>query len=339
MALGVIAITFVSMAGLAVLAARLKWDGFWIHAGQPFATVIAGMAALGAGGLAFYNGERQRLAESVQWRDEQRRETEKDINARFIAAAGQLADDHPSTRSFGVYVLAGIADDWYALGNQTEYQVCIDVLTGYLLNPNPDYVDPTLTTAASAGGDGTVRATIVRALARRAAEDDDATRAPLRYAVRGADLRAVRLDGANLACADLREADLSGAMLRSTDLQKANLQGANLSGVDLRGSKLQKANLEMSKLSDTILYGAHLTEANLGGSERTLFAEFFGIRIGKGTKLQNVHLDKVDLRGLDLQQVQEFVNIDLTGSLFNEDTKWPAGFTPPVQDLPKESAV
>lgn len=159
-AFGVIGLTVAAMGALAICAAEFAWQGFWRGAGQPFATVIAGMAALAAGGLAFYNGERQRVTEaeqreieSQQWREEQRRETAKDLRTRFIAAAAQLADDKASIRRSAVYVIAGLADDWYALGNHVEHQVCIDVLTGYLITPNPTYT-PTAThdTSAVIGG-------------------------------------------------------------------------------------------------------------------------------------------------------------------------------------------
>ena len=45
---------------LAVLAQAFGWVGFWRGAGQPFATVVAGLAALTAGALALHNGEQQR---------------------------------------------------------------------------------------------------------------------------------------------------------------------------------------------------------------------------------------------------------------------------------------
>jgi len=152
-AFGVIALTVAAMGALAICAAEFKWRGFWPGAGQPFATVVAGMAALAAGGLAFYNGERQRVTEAElreiesqqwreeqareaqQWREEQRRDTAKDLRTRFIAAAAQLADEKAAMRRLGAYVIAGLADDWHAFGDDIEHQVCIDVLTGYLIEP------------------------------------------------------------------------------------------------------------------------------------------------------------------------------------------------------------
>ena len=42
---------------LAVFAQAFEWVGFWRGAGQPFATIVAGLAALTAGALALHNGE------------------------------------------------------------------------------------------------------------------------------------------------------------------------------------------------------------------------------------------------------------------------------------------
>lgn len=51
-----------ALALLAVFGQAFEWVGFWRGAGQPFATVVAGLAALTAGALALHNGEQQRLS-------------------------------------------------------------------------------------------------------------------------------------------------------------------------------------------------------------------------------------------------------------------------------------
>jgi hypothetical protein len=51
-----------ALAVLAVLAQAFEWVGFWRGAGQPFATAVAGLAALTAKALALHNGEQQRLS-------------------------------------------------------------------------------------------------------------------------------------------------------------------------------------------------------------------------------------------------------------------------------------
>jgi Pentapeptide repeats (8 copies) len=159
---------------------------------------------------------RNRRARLNKWREEQRRETAKDLRNRFTIAAGQLADENPAIRRAGAYVIVALADDWRAFGNDAEHQVCIDMLTGYLTSANPTYVGTSETTPATAGEDGTTRATIVRLLAAHRAASDEARRTPTNYAVSGADLRAkYAVSGADLRAvslryADLRQVDLSG---------------------------------------------------------------------------------------------------------------------------------
>src|SRR3546814_14177242 len=97
------------MLVLAVLAIGFPWDGFWQVAAQPFATVLGGLAVLCGGALALYNGRETRdhdkcLAEQENNRvtalaaPDHERETVKELNARFSAAAIQLGDDKSAIR-------------------------------------------------------------------------------------------------------------------------------------------------------------------------------------------------------------------------------------------------
>jgi uncharacterized protein YjbI with pentapeptide repeats len=69
-----------------------------------------------------------------------------------------------------------------------------------------------------------------------------------------ANLREVKLRGADLCEANLREADLRGADLRGADLRGADLRGADLRGADLRHANLRHANLRHAKGIDLIPY-------------------------------------------------------------------------------------
>lgn len=71
--------------------------------------------------------------------------------------------------------------------------------------------------------------------------------------LRDGTLKYVRLEGANLARADLGSANLMKADLKNANLHETTLQEANLSGANLSGATLYHANLE----------GANLYEANL----------------------------------------------------------------------------
>jgi uncharacterized protein YjbI with pentapeptide repeats len=96
-----------------------------------------------------------------------------------------------------------------------------------------------------------------------------------------ADLRQVKLVGADLSGADLNGADLNGADLRGADLRaagflKAELNGCDLTGADLsaaflvgthfRVAFLRKANLNNADLQSAEFFQSDLAGADLGGS-------------------------------------------------------------------------
>jgi uncharacterized protein YjbI with pentapeptide repeats len=137
-------------------------------------------------------------------------------------------------------------------------------------------------------------------------------------------LEGARLEGADLTDAHLYDARLKGAkydestiwpdsvrdVLRvwrgDKDLTKAHLFGASLVEADLRSANLTGANL-----IDANLHDAHLTDAKL------IDAHLYG------AYLYRALLRGADLRGADLTEAE------LEGITYDENTKWPEGFTPP----------
>jgi len=331
-AFGVIAAAVLAMGTLAICAVAFEWQGFWPEAGQPFATVIGGMAALAAGALALYNGERQRATEAVQWSAGQRRATAADLRIRFTTTITQLADNHPTSRRSGVYAIAALADDWHAFGNDTERQVCIDVLCGYLTTPNSTYVEPTADTAATAGEDGPVRATIVRLLAtHRDSTEPASSWAGTEYAVTQADLRALKLVAEPLQAADLYGADLRHAVLCRAYLDRADLRGADLYGADLRHAVLcraylDRADLRGARLDDADLRGAHLNHVDLRGAH--LDGAILGAAHLREADLSDAYLDRVNLSRADLSGAN-LSGAWISGIQYDPDTVWPEGFDPP----------
>ncbi len=84
--------------------------------------------------------------------------------------------------------------------------------------------------------------------------------------LRGADLSAVRLDGAILRGLELTGANFEGAALIDADLSGANLAGANfrdafLNGANLSNAKLGAADFSGAEFSRTLLNGVDLSEA------------------------------------------------------------------------------
>lgn len=91
-----------------------------------------------------------------------------------------------------------------------------------------------------------------------------------------------RLEGMQLAGADLRRANLTSA-----DLSGANLQGSNLEGADLSFAKLSIADLRNANLDGARLKGANLTSARLSGAD-----------------LRRADLSYASLRAADLTKVR-----------------------------------
>ena len=184
----------------------------------------------------------------------------------------------------GVYALEGIARD-----SARDHPAVVEVLTAFVREhsrepwPPPDSPRTTRITWRGrfrAGGWQQERFTrpdvqaAVTALGRRDARRDIQ---PLR--LNGADLTAADLRDANLGGADLTEAtlrdadltrtDLTGADLRDADLTRADLTGAFLGGADLTEATLAAVILRDADLTRARLFRADLTRADLGGATLT----------------------------------------------------------------------
>lgn len=129
--------------------------------------------------------------------------------------------------------------------------------------------------------------------------------------LRGADLRGVSLQLANLSRTDLRggslhEADLRLANLSRTDLREANFSDGSLYGADLRWANLRLANLRKVDLRGARLYGADLRGADLGQAD--LRGAYLSL-----TNLREADLSKADLGGADLSGASLY-GADLSGA-------------------------
>lgn len=83
--------------------------------------------------------DRKREQARLREVDRQRRiETERVLRERFVTTVKLLSDPAPVNRQAALFALGALADDWAALGNPDEVQVCIEVLTGYLRAPRSD---------------------------------------------------------------------------------------------------------------------------------------------------------------------------------------------------------
>ncbi|WP_229481246.1 pentapeptide repeat-containing protein [Mycolicibacterium mageritense] len=339
LAFAVIGVALVTMGMLAYCAQRYHWEGFWRSAGQPFATVIAGMAALAAGALALYNGERQRASDIEKWasdraadRDKQaqlerqweaeqraarhnadrqhRREVVRELRSRFTTATSQLADPQATVRRSGAYAMAALANDWHtSVNDDTERQVCIDVLCGYLATVNPTYREDDEEYTAHPGTDAAVRVTILHLLSRHRASDDSETSwENARYDLQEADLRSLRVQGLNLS-----GANLAGAYLADVDFSGlAKGSGAILTGANLTGAILTRAQLRRAQLAHATLDGAHLEGANLYRANLSR-AHLYSANLYRAS-LDRAVLTETDLVESNLARA-DLTRCDLSGAL------------------------
>ena len=107
--------------------------------------------------------------------------------------------------------------------------------------------------------------------------------------------------GLLLAGKPAKDIDLKGAHLEYADLKDAHLEGADLTGAHLEYADLRNAHLIGAHLIGAHLEGAHLEYAHL-----------------EGAHLERAHLTGAYLMGAYLKGVN-----------YDDDTLWPAGFTPP----------
>ena len=152
--------------------------------------------------------------------------------------------------------------------------------------------------------------------------------------MRGADLSNADMMGpglgtTNLNRADLSGADLSGAQMGTSTFHNTNFSGANLTGAQIfvnefYGTNFRNANLEQVTIRGPI----KMVDVNLAGANLMLqgIKNILPTEVGRGgLHLINVNLRGTDLRGLDMSRVS------LKNVVYDADTRWPAGFTPPTE--------
>ncbi len=329
------------VSGFGVAALSGMATGF----SQPLATVLAGAGALGAGALAYINGQRSRAQEAIhhqatmerereRHREDSHRARESALRDRYTAVAAQIAHESAAIRQAGVYALTALADDWHAFGEDDERQVCINLLQWYLRVPllvHGESESPDLS-------EQEIRQTIVGILTqrrRRPAEDPktwadtaiDLSQVSLPgctlsnvdvagLSMSGADLQGANLSGADLSNAKLYHANLAGANLVDADLTKAGAYGADFADADLYNVELEKATMRAANLCNANLLNAGLVEADLAGANLT------GADLSR-TDLIRAELSGANLSGANLSQA------DLEDVKYTKTTQWPDGFAPP----------
>ncbi|MFI6573964.1 pentapeptide repeat-containing protein [Nocardia fluminea] len=318
---------------------------------QPLATVLTGVLAVFAatialGGVLLNRRQTEKHFTGKQEQDraqfDRKHELERieGLRKRYTSSAEQLAHASAAIRQAGVYALTALADDWHAIGEDEERQVCIDLLQWYLRVPFPQPMEgeqPDLS-------EREIRQTILAILTRRRRRP---TEDPKSWAEVSIDLRQISLPncalvrfdladlslpgadlhGARLSGADLSGADLPGADLHSANLNDANLNDANLFAADLQGAWLGGAKLTKAKLGGAKLIKAKLPLANLTGA-KLIVADLNGANL-YGAGLRGADLSRANLGGASLK-VADLTDAYLTEVRYDDETVWPYGFTPPA---------
>ena len=109
----------------------------------------------------------------------------------------------------------------------------------------------------------------------------------------------------NLQNADLRGVRLEGAQLREGNFRGARFEGANLLASDFRNADLRRANFQQANL-----WGATLREANLES------ACFVSANL-ENADLRSANIDRVNFRGANIEEaiIPETVDENLLGSI------------------------
>ncbi|MBF6341763.1 pentapeptide repeat-containing protein [Nocardia abscessus] len=272
---------------------------------QPVATVLTGVLAVVAATIALGGVLLNRRQTEKHFTAKHELERVEALRKRYTSSAEQLAHDSAAIRQAGVYALTALADDWHAIGEDEERQVCIDLLQWYLRVPFPQPMEgeqPDLS-------EREIRQTILAVLTRRRRRP---TEDPKSWTEASIDLRQISLPNCTLASLDLADlslfsADLTDASLYGANLTGADLDGANLTGASLTGANLTGADLDGANLTDASLYGANLTGAILYRAKLT-DAKLTDAKL-TGAKLTGANLTGANLTGASL------TGANLTGAI------------------------
>lgn len=229
--------------------------------------------------------------------DKQRATRVTGLHERYSTAVEQLArDDKASIRLGAVHAIEALAEDWLAIDNHRQRQVCVNLLCSYLnsldeprsensilniVEQHDDVDEAKLRRDSTAAAnqlwdDRSVRKAIFEALSDILVADHNANRKPAIVDLRGATFgNGLDLTNARLAHLPLDHKDLRGVSLKRANLSGANLSGANLrrvnlSQTDLTGADLTGARLLAHRIDGVALQGAILTRGCWAGASQPM---------------------------------------------------------------------
>ncbi len=138
--------------------------------------------------------------------------------------------------------------------------------------------------------------------------------------MRAADLAGVNLDTIHLDGKDLENARFAGSSLVAAYLNRSKFVRADFTAADLTMANLYNVDAAGACFARAVLRRAAFVQASLAGADL------------RRADLTDADLSQADLRGADLTGAT-LADTRLTGAEFDPDTKFPVGFTPPVDML------
>jgi uncharacterized protein YjbI with pentapeptide repeats len=307
-----------------------------------------------------YELDRERHQLETERRTDDR---ERELRSRFTTIAEQLGSNNFGVRHAGAYALASLADDWHRFGNDTERQVCVDLLCAQLRSPRQREEIETEeygTHWRDSPEDIEVRKTMVALIRSHrpvTGADDPNNWKCCSIDLSGADLSTFILNETDLSSANLDDANLSHTRLVGADLSEAMMARVAVAGTNFTEANLTRATLASASFSDTAeeadravfdraeLYCAYLTSSFLPGAKfntanlqgaiihnaRLHRASFADANLVDASLIHST-LDGVNFRNADLRGTN-FAYADVSGAKFtraqhNDRTNWADGVLP-----------
>ena len=132
----------------------------------------------------------------------------------------------------------------------------------------------------------------------------------------------VRLNRADLSCANLTGVDLAGAILNQANFSNANLTEAKLLGTKSRNTNFTNSDLTLVELFLTDLAGANLFQANLTKAKLSF------------ANLAEANFTEANLCGTDLRCARIHRTV-FRGAKYDDETQFPDNFNPQKHGLKK----
>lgn len=301
------------------IAAFFRWDG-WAKVGS-VATAVTALSAL------WFTAQSLRST-----RDQYGLSEKGQVTDRFSRAVDNLGSDKVNVRLGGIYSLERLARD-----SAEDQPTIIEILSAFVRTQapadGPQCAMPELVPSGNpylawrySGPLPELQVDVqaaVTVIGRRDPHHDAGSLPDLSASC----LARVHVQG-SFAGANFEGTKLGLAFFEDTDLTCAGFPTADLSLAIFNGERLVGANLFLAKAIDAQFGGADLRGANLGHADLR-DANLVGADL-ENADLSGATLTDARLRGGETLSGEVSSDTNLTGSHFDDETKWPVDYRPPA---------